>query len=187
MKHTIALITLLALSISANYAAGASAASVPVPEPAVLPAVGAAPWGNDPRSRARLIGAKDAKFTLTKVANHGTRLATVLEFRAEQAFGGEPWALQINIPSTADLKKGSTLFFELYIRTIGTKAESGEGRAILSMEQHGPPYTKSVSKNVTAPPGGVWVRRCYSGVVKENYPAGGAQINFMLGFDRAQT
>ena len=187
MKHTIALIIFLAVSICATFAAGASAVSVPVPEPAVLPAVGAAPWGNDPLSRAKLIGAKDGRFTLAKVANHGTRLATVLEIRAEQAFDGEPWALQINIPSTADLKKGSTLFFELYIRTIGTKAENGEGRAVFSMEQHGPPYTKSVSKNVTAPPGGGWVRRCYSGVVKGNYPAGGAQINFMLGFDRAQT
>lgn len=99
MKHTIARITFLALSMSATFAPEASAVSVPLPEPASLPAVGAAPWGNDPLSRAKLIGAKDGKFTLTKVANHGTRLATVLEFRAEEAFGGEPWALQVNMPS----------------------------------------------------------------------------------------
>ncbi|MEI8287963.1 MAG: endo-1,4-beta-xylanase [Verrucomicrobiota bacterium] len=187
MKHTIALITFLALSISATFAAGASSVSVPLPEPASLPAMGTAPWGDDPLSRARLNGAKEGKFTLTQVADHGTRLATVLEFRAGQAFDGEPWGLQVTIPSTANLNKGSTLFFEVYIRTLGTKAENGEGRTILNLEKRGQPFTKSVSKNVTAPPGGAWVRRCYSGVVKENYPAGGAQINFQLGFDRAQT
>ena len=187
MKHTIAIITFLALSICATFAAGASSVSVPLPEPASLPTMGTAPWGDDPLSRARLNGAKEGKFNLTQVANHGTRLATVLEFRAEQAFDGEPWGLQVTIPSTAPLKKGATVFFELYIRTIGTKAESGEGRTILNLEQRGQPFTKSVSRNITAPSGGVWVRRCYSGVVKENYPAGGAQINFQLGFDRAQT
>lgn len=187
MRHAIALTAFLVLVFSATFAAVASSVSVPLPEPATLPAVGTAPWGGDPLSRAILNGAKEGKFTLTKVANHGTRLATVLEFRAEQAFDGEPWGLQVAIPSTAPLKKGTTIFFELYIRTIGTKAENGEGRTILNLEQRGQSYTKSVSRNITAPPGGVWVRRCYSGVVKDNYPAGGAQINFQLGFDRAQT
>ena len=85
MKHVISLIAFLALAFSATFAAAASSISVPLPEPAILPAVGTAPWGDDPLRRAILNGAKEGKFTLTKVANHGTRLATVLELRAEQA------------------------------------------------------------------------------------------------------
>jgi endo-1,4-beta-xylanase len=187
LKYAVAFCIIFSSLAWAEPPAAPGAVSVNLPEAAYLPSEGGAPWGTDPLSLAKLIGGKDSGITLNKVADHGTRLATVLEIQAKEAFNGNPWQVQLNVPSSGPLAKGTTLFLEVYLRTINSKAESGEGRTTLIVEKRGEPHTKSVQKNITAPPDGTWVRRCYAGVVAENYEAGKAQLNFHLGFDRAQT
>ena len=146
------------------------------------------PWGADPLAQAALTASTASKAFLRPVANHGTRFPTVIELGTERAFtDGATWNLQLELRSQAALAKGTTVFVECFMRTVSTKNESGEGQTNLILEKSGAPFTKSLALNLLAPADGSWVRRTAGATIKEDYPAGGAQINFHLGFSHPQT
>ena len=160
-----------------------------LPPRTVLPAEGTHPWGTDPLKGLKVQPHEVGKLFLQELepASHGTGLPTVLELRTEQGFPGATYALQLVLPNREPLKKGSTIFVEFYVRLIKTKTESGEGLTKMDLCRNGPPWTMTITKNITAPGDGSWALRTYSGTPKEDYAPGEAKIAFDFNYPHPQT
>ncbi len=152
---------------------------------AALPTVGSEPWGADPLSRATLTTPGEGSGSLTTVAGHGSRFATVIELRTAKPVEN-PWELQASIANTGPVGKDDTIYVEFWMRTVSSQAESGEGTTSLILERKGDPWTKTLNEYAASGAGTGWTRRAFAARCLESYVPGEAQVNFHMGTFRTQ-
>lgn len=151
---------------------------------------GTAPWGDQPAARAALTtpgpGYGSLRLVPAEADTPGGPGNTVLELTTIQA-APTAWALQASIPSLAPIAKGNAIVVECWLRTAAAGAESGEARTSIQVERRGPPWSKVISRELSAGADGKWTRRTCAGIATEDYAAGAAQINFHMGYAKPQT
>ena len=164
----------------------ASALSAAEPDP--FPA-GTAPWGDQPLTRGSLATPAPGYGTLRVIPGDAQTPGghrEVLELTTQQA-APTPWSLQATIPSTGPIAKGDTVVVECWLRTAASSSEDGEARTSLQIERRGPPWSKVVTRDLSAPADGTWSRRTCAGIASEDYVTGAAQLNFHMGYGKPQT
>jgi len=92
----------------------------------------------------------------------------------------QPWNTQVTFSNTAAVRQGDVLFLSVWARRIESRAETGEARAEFVFEQSGPPWTKSVMRDIAVGP--QWQQFYLPFAAAMDYAAGQAQVCFRVGY-----
>ncbi len=97
---------------------------------------------------------------------------------------GQPkntWDISVNRKTTAAVNKDDALVASFWVRG---KAKSGQGGGVTEFvfEKSGTPYTKSIQYLVETPVDGSWQHYWVAFKSLEDYDAGGALMNFQMGY-----
>jgi hypothetical protein len=94
---------------------------------------------------------------------------------------GTDYSVQVAARTVAPVAKGDAVLASFFVRALPGPERDAPPESALVFERAGDPYTKSL--NYTFKVGPAWRQVRIPFVVAEDYPAGGAQIIFRLGYD----
>ena len=164
-------------------APGEPAPAITVEAPGVLPPAQGLPWGEQPLTVIVEKNLKPGFFR--RIEPTGTPFKQIISLSTAD-YKGNPWGLQIVLPSQAALKQDTVVYAEFYARTVSSRQETGSAFVNVVLELYRDPHTKSVIGSGMAGPDGQWVRIAKAGKIKADYAPGEASFNFQVGFDRDQ-
>lgn len=93
--------------------------------------------------------------------------------------GSSEWAVQVQAPTSSPVKKGDVMLATFYVRYVKPQ-ESGRAQTEFVFERAGEPYTKSITYPVYLTE--EWRKVQVRFKSAEDYPVGGAQMIFRLGY-----
>lgn len=94
------------------------------------------------KTATRLNGGTHGEMKWVRVNHPDFSEAMEVETRTRP---GVPWNFQTVLPIQSPVKKGDVLWVGLWMRTLKSRSESGEGRSELALERSGEPYDKLVT------------------------------------------
>ena len=92
-----------------------------------------------------------------------------------------PWDLQLSLTLQTPLKKGDVLWAGIWMRTLKSRTESGEGVSELALEKNSEPYDKLVTRDLTA--GSEWQSCAIAFTAPRDYAGGEYQLCLRFGYN----
>ena len=122
---------------------------------------------------------KTERVEVSTVAVEGQPFSRAIRARILEGSGSE-WSVQLQASTSQPIAKGDVMLATFYVRAEALQ-ETGYAESEFVFERAGEPYTKSVTHSfgVTTE----WRKVQVRFVSAEDYPAGGAQAIFRLGYD----
>jgi len=92
---------------------------------------------------------------------------------------GNAWNVQFRIPIMAHVARGDALLLSFYARSPESSDESGQGFIRVTIEEKGPPWTKSLERTITV--SREWRRFFFPCSSRDDYPPDGLYLAFGSG------
>ncbi len=179
---TVALFLMVLLPI--GHSAVAAEAGEVLEQPGNLPREGTSPFGAAMTQSLSYVGKANAG-SLTPGTSDAAPGQAILTISAEQP-QKQFWDMQASTSNTELINKGDALFVEFFMRTVSSRNETGEARAMVVIELSKEPFDKTMSRPVTSPADGRWVRRAMATKSLRSYAPGQAKFSLQYGFDQPQ-
>lgn len=126
-----------------------------------------------------LVGQVGQAVKVEKVAVSGQPFTQALRISSSATYA-RSYDVQLKAACPVAVKKGDVVLATFWGRTIESREETGETRTAFVFEQNGPPHDKSIEHEVGF--GKEWTKVSVPFVIAADYPAGGAQMLFRLGY-----
>ena len=159
----------------------------PIEQPGVLPSGGTSPFGSAMTQGLSYVGpSKENAGSLTPGSSDLVPGKALLTIAAERPMK-QLWDLQASTVNAEPIAKGDTLFVEFFMRTVTSKTETGEARAVVVIEQSKEPYDKTLYRSVSSPADGRWVRRALATKTFRAFAPGQMKFSLQFGFEQPQS
>ena len=129
---------------------------------------------------AFVIQGDEKRVAVTTVAVTGQPFTQALHAEIKVPSGTD-YSVQVAAPTVAPVAKGDAVLASFFVRALPGPERDAPPESAIVFERAGDPYTKSLNYSFKVSPAWRQVRIPF--VVAEDYPAGGAQMIFRLGYD----
>jgi len=130
------------------------------------------------RAAVNLNGGPHGEMKWVHVEHPDFREAMEVETRTRPEV---PWNFQCYLTVQAPVKKGDVLWVGLWMRTLKSRTESGEGRSELALERSKEPYDKLVTMELTS--GTEWQPWAAAFAAPNDYAPGQYQLCLRFGYN----